>query len=191
MVPERQAWSSLYRPPPHSWPTAMPAAKKRGAERMIERSSPSWLTTLGRGSSACLTLLLPSLAWDEWIPRGKYAMLAFFLYFIQTRDGKDGEGEGKISLNLPFPSVQACWWALSCRWRAILSGIGERVRDEGSWRWGEPTGASEKTRGCGDWWLQQTLRNPSSHFPSAPLLFPQINTLVVSILDAVVSLFVG
>lgn len=55
----------------------------------------------------------------------------------------------------------------------------------------KPAGASEKTRGCGDWWLQQTLRNPSPHFPSAPLLSPQINTLVVSIPDAVVSLFVG
>lgn len=65
------------------------------------------------------------------------------------------------------------------------------MKDEGSRRWGEPAGASEKTRGCGDWWLQQTLRNPSPHFPSAPLLSPQINTLVVSIPDAVVSLFVG
>lgn len=55
----------------------------------------------------------------------------------------------------------------------------------------KPARAGEKTRGYGDWWLQQTLRNPSPHFPSAPLLSPQINTLAVSIPHAVVSVFVG
>lgn len=86
MVPERQAWSSLYRPPPNSWPSAMPAAKKRSAERMTERSSPSWLTTLGLAEApACLTFLLPSLAGDEWIPRGKSAVLAFSILYLDKR----------------------------------------------------------------------------------------------------------
>lgn len=58
----------------HSWPTATPAAEKRGTERMTEKA------TTPRGSSACPALLLPSLAWGEWVPRGKPCLL--FLYFI-------------------------------------------------------------------------------------------------------------
>lgn len=85
----------------------------------------------GRDSSACLTLLLPSLAWDEWIPRGKSAMLAFFYIVFRQEMGKMGKEKGRsVGTYLPPPPLRtACWWALSCRWRAVLSGIGERVRE--------------------------------------------------------------
>lgn len=59
----------------------------------------------------------------------------FFLYCIQTRDGKDGEGEGTVSLNLPFP-------------RAYSLLVGSVLSVEGSikWDWGESEGKAP-----GDW----------------------------------------
>lgn len=97
MVPERQAWSSLYRPPPNSWPSAMPAAKKRGAERMTEGSSPSWLTTLGRGS--CLPYLPPAFpSWGRVGSQRQICHACFFYIVFRQEMGKKG-GEGKSSLS--------------------------------------------------------------------------------------------
>lgn len=85
MVPERQVWSSLHQLPPDSWPSAVPAAEKRGAEGMAERSGPSWVhyTWL---RLLCLPHPLPApspAAWGQWVlPGPAPPPCLLFLYFI-------------------------------------------------------------------------------------------------------------
>lgn len=70
----------------NSWPTAMPAAEKWGAEWMTEKVKP--LPAHYTRMKAPLPALLsscPSLAWGERIPRGKSAMLAFSLFYLDKR----------------------------------------------------------------------------------------------------------
>lgn len=101
---------------------------------MTERSSPSWLTTLGRDSSACLTLFLPSLAWDEWIPRGKSAMLAFFYIVFRQEMGKMGKEKGRSVGTYLSPAY------------SLLVGSVLSVEGSIKWDWGESEGKAP-----GDW----------------------------------------
>lgn len=124
-MPERQAWSSLYRPPPQLAHCHASCKEKGCREVKPLLAHYTWPRLL------CLPYpppAFPSLGRVD--SQRQICHARFFLYCIQTRDGKDGEGEGTVSWNLPSPPPSY----------SLLVGSVLSVEGSIKWDWGESEG---------------------------------------------------